>query len=83
MFFGSILARGLGLNSIMNYFTWDCRSNNEFIYDYINEKLQIVETIQEDSVQWQVHLRLHQRKTIISEKQYKNIQKCRAIYPKR
>ena len=33
----------------MCYFTWDCRFNNEFIYDYIKEKLQIVKTPREDS----------------------------------
>ena len=39
VFFGCRLARGLDLNSIMNYFTWDCRLNDEFICDYIKEKL--------------------------------------------
>ena len=33
VFFGCRLARGLDWNSIMDYFTWDCRFNNEFIYD--------------------------------------------------
>ena len=39
VFSGCRLARGLDLNSIMDYFTWDCRFNDEFIYDYIKEKL--------------------------------------------
>ena len=50
MTFGCRLARGLDLKSIMDYFTWDCRFNNEYIYDYIKKKLQIVKTIHEDSV---------------------------------
>ena len=36
--FGCRLARGLDLNSIMDYFAWDCRFNDELIYDYIKEK---------------------------------------------
>ena len=39
VFFGCRLARGLDLNSIMDYFAWDCRFNDEFIYDYVKEKL--------------------------------------------
>ena len=39
VFFGCRLARGLDLNSIMDYFTCDCRFNDKFIYDYIKEKL--------------------------------------------
>ena len=39
VFFGCRLARRLDLNSIMDYFTWDCRFNDEFICDYIKEKL--------------------------------------------
>ena len=39
LFFGCRFARGLDLNSIMDYFTWDCRLNDEFTYDYITEKL--------------------------------------------
>ena len=39
VFFESRLARGLDLNSIMDYFTWDCRCSDECIYDYIKEKL--------------------------------------------
>ena len=31
VFFGSRLASGLDLNSIMDYFTWDCRLTDEFI----------------------------------------------------
>ena len=65
--FGCRLARGLDLNSIMDYFTWDCRFNDEFIYSYIKEKLQIVKTIREDSVQRRVQLRSHQGKTVNSE----------------
>ena len=33
----------------MDYFKWDCRLNDEFIYNYIKEKLYIVKTIREDS----------------------------------
>ena len=32
--FGRSLARGLDMNSITDYFTWDRRLNNEFIYNY-------------------------------------------------
>ena len=39
VFFGCRLARGLDLNSVIDYFTWDGKVNNEFIYDCINEKL--------------------------------------------
>ena len=39
VFFGCRLTRGLDMNSIMDYFTRDCRLNNEFICNYINEKL--------------------------------------------
>ena len=39
VFFGCRLARGLELNSIMDYFTWECKFNDEFIYDYTKEKL--------------------------------------------
>ena len=39
VFFGCRLARGLDMNSIMDYFTWDCKLNDEFIYNYIKEKL--------------------------------------------
>ena len=39
VFFGCRLARGLDLNSIMDYFRWDCVFNDELIYDYIKEKL--------------------------------------------
>ena len=35
VFFGCTFVRGSDLNSIIDYFTWDCRFNNEFIYDYI------------------------------------------------
>ena len=62
MTFGCRLARGLDLKSIMDYFTWDCRFNDEYIYDYIKKKLQIVKTIHEDSVQRQVHLQLYLKK---------------------
>ena len=34
-FFVCRLARGLDLNSIMDYFTWNCRLNDEFLCDYI------------------------------------------------
>ena len=61
------LARGLDLNSIMDYFTWDSRFNDELIYDYIKEKLQIAKTIRENSVQQGVHLSLHQGKIKNSE----------------
>ena len=37
--FGHRLARVLDLNNIMDYFMWDWRFNEEFIYDYIKEKL--------------------------------------------
>ena len=40
------------------------RFNDEFIYDCIKEKLQIVKTLREDSVQRRVHLRLHQGKKL-------------------
>ena len=60
VFFGCRYARGLDMNSIMDYFIWDCRLNDEFIYNYIKEKLKIMKTIQEDSVQRQVQLRPHQ-----------------------
>ena len=33
------MERGLQLNSIMDYFTWDFLFNNKFIYDYMKEKL--------------------------------------------
>ena len=39
VFFGCRLARGLGLSSIMDHFTSNCRLNDEFIYDHIKEKL--------------------------------------------
>ena len=39
VFFGCRLARGLDLNSIMDYFTCDCRFNIKFIYDHIKGKL--------------------------------------------
>ena len=39
VFFGCRLARGLDLNSVIDYFTCDGKVNNEFIYDCINEKL--------------------------------------------
>ena len=39
VFFGCRLARELDLNSIMDYFTWNCRLNDEFTYDCIKEKL--------------------------------------------
>ena len=38
-FFGCSLVRGLDLNSILDYFTRDCRFNDEFIYDYVKVKL--------------------------------------------
>ena len=39
IFFGIRLAREMNLDSIMDYFTWNCRLNDEFIYRYIKEKL--------------------------------------------
>ena len=57
VFFECRLVGGLGLNSIMDYFTWDCIFNGEYIYDYIKETLYIVKIIQKDSVQRRVHLR--------------------------
>ena len=39
VFLGWRLARALDLDSIIDYFTWDFRFNDEFIYDYIKEKL--------------------------------------------
>ena len=62
IFFGCRLAKILDTNSIMDYFTWDFRLNDEFIYNYIKRRLWIVKTIQEDSVQRQVHLRSDQGK---------------------
>ena len=66
------------LNSIRNYFTWDCRFNNKFIYDYINKKLLIEKTIQEDPVQPPVHLQSYQGKIINSEsnntKRFRNVE---------
>ena len=66
------------LNSIRNYFTWDCRFNNKFIYDYINKKLLIEKTIQEDSVQPPGHLQSYQGKIINSEsnntKRFRNVE---------
>ena len=37
--FGYRLSRGLDVNSVMDYHTWDCRLNDDFIYDCIKEKL--------------------------------------------
>ena len=34
VFFGCRLTRGLDMRSIMDYFTWDCRLNDDFIYNY-------------------------------------------------
>ena len=33
----------------MDYFTWDCRFNDDFIYDCTKEKLLIVKAMREDS----------------------------------
>ena len=37
--FGCRLARGLDMNSIMDYLIWDCRLNDKFIYSYIKDEL--------------------------------------------
>ena len=60
VFFACTSARGLDMDSIMDYFTWDWRFINEFIYNYIKE-------IRDDPVQRRVRLRLHQGKTINNE----------------